>query len=58
MEDKGPMMLTVCWTFTALAILFVGARLFVRAAVHRRLFSDDYWIILSIVRFCPFLLWS
>lgn len=50
MEDKGPMMLAVCWTFTALAILFVGARLFVRAMVHRRLFSDDYWIILSIVR--------
>lgn len=44
------MMLAVCWTFTALAILFVGARLFVRAMVHRRLFSDDYWIILSIVR--------
>lgn len=41
----------LCWAFTALALLFVAARLFVRGAVHRKLFSDDYWIILSAVRF-------
>ncbi|KAH7168465.1 hypothetical protein DER46DRAFT_679826 [Fusarium sp. MPI-SDFR-AT-0072] len=31
MEDKGPMIITVCWTFTALALLFVVARLFICA---------------------------
>jgi hypothetical protein len=49
MQDKGPMILAVCWTFTVLALLFVLARLFVRVAVHRTLFIDDYFIILSIV---------
>jgi hypothetical protein len=53
MEDKGPMILAVCWTFTALALLFVIARLFVRVAVHRALFIDDYFIILSIVGSTP-----
>jgi hypothetical protein len=53
MPDKGPMILVVCWTFTALALLFVLARLFVRAAVHRALFIDDYFIILSIVSSTP-----
>ncbi|KAL2754398.1 hypothetical protein ACRALDRAFT_2108129 [Sodiomyces alcalophilus JCM 7366] len=47
MEDKGPMINALCWSFTALALLFVAGRLFVRAAVHRKLYSDDYWIILS-----------
>ncbi|KAF6834855.1 hypothetical protein CMUS01_06009 [Colletotrichum musicola] len=46
-DDKGPMIIAVCWAFTALGLVFVGGRLFVRAAVHRHLFSDDYWIILS-----------
>ncbi|KAF4775205.1 hypothetical protein HER10_EVM0007803 [Colletotrichum scovillei] len=46
-DDKGPMIIAVCWTFTALGLIFVGGRLFVRATVHRKLFSDDYWIILS-----------
>ncbi|KAK3951096.1 hypothetical protein QBC32DRAFT_393309 [Pseudoneurospora amorphoporcata] len=47
MEDKGPMMIAVCWIFTVLAILFVGARLYVRAVVHDRLAADDYIIIFS-----------
>ncbi|EWZ40538.1 hypothetical protein FOZG_09200 [Fusarium oxysporum Fo47] len=49
MEDKGPMIIAVCWTFTVLALIFVVARLFVRGAVHRTLFIDDYFIILSII---------
>lgn len=48
-EDKGPMIITVCWVFTALAVLFVAARLHVRNVVHRKLFSDDYWIVVFIV---------
>ncbi|RSL54110.1 hypothetical protein CEP54_010058 [Fusarium duplospermum] len=46
-DDKGPLILAVCWTFTGLALVFVGLRLFVRAVVHGKLFHDDYWIILS-----------
>ncbi|KAF5590025.1 integral membrane protein [Fusarium pseudoanthophilum] len=49
MEDKGPMIIAVCWTFTVLALIFVIARLYVRGAVHRALFIDDYFIILSII---------
>ncbi|ESA41994.1 hypothetical protein NCU02327 [Neurospora crassa OR74A] len=47
MDDKGPMMLTVCWVFTALALLFVSARFYVRAVVHDKLGFDDYIIIFS-----------
>ncbi|KAK3486572.1 uncharacterized protein B0T23DRAFT_325311 [Neurospora hispaniola] len=47
MDDKGPMMLTVCWVFTALALLFVSARLYVRAVVHDKLGFDDYVILFS-----------
>lgn len=42
------MIIAVCWTFTSLAILFVASRIFVRSVVHRRLYSDDYWILLSV----------
>ncbi|SPO06474.1 uncharacterized protein DNG_09164 [Cephalotrichum gorgonifer] len=48
-EDKGPMIILVCWIFTGFSLLFVGARLFVRSAVHRQFFSDDYLIILSMI---------
>ncbi|CCC09532.1 unnamed protein product [Sordaria macrospora k-hell] len=47
MDDKGPMMIAVCWIFTVLAILFVGARLYVRAVVHDRLAADDYIVVFS-----------
>lgn len=49
MDDKGPMMIAVCWIFTVLAILFVGARLYVRAVVHDRLAADDYIVVFSCV---------
>ncbi|KXH39127.1 hypothetical protein CSAL01_03158 [Colletotrichum salicis] len=52
-DDKGPMIIAVCWSFTALGLIFVVGRLFVRATVHQKLFSDDYWIILS--SFCAIL---
>lgn len=41
------MIIGVCWTFTALALLFVAARLYVRACIHQKLASDDYLIIFS-----------
>lgn len=48
-DNKGPMIIAVCWTFTCLALLFVSARLYVRAAIHKKLMSDDYLIIFSSV---------
>ncbi|KAK3388782.1 hypothetical protein B0T20DRAFT_457352 [Sordaria brevicollis] len=47
MDDKGPMIIAVCWVFTILALLFVGARLYVRAIIHNKLGADDYIIIFS-----------
>lgn len=49
MDDKGPMMIALCWIFTIFALLFVGARLYVRAVVHGKLGFDDYIIIFSCV---------
>lgn len=43
------MIIAVCWTFTALALLFVAARLYVRSAVQDKLSSDDYLIMFSSV---------
>lgn len=48
-DNKGPMIISVCWTFTVLALLFVAARLYVRVIVHKKLASDDYLIIFSAV---------
>lgn len=50
-DDKGPMIIAVCWVFTGLALLFVSGRLYVRAFLHHKLSSDDYLIIFSSV--CP-----
>lgn len=49
MEDKGPLILAVCWTFTAIGLFFVAVRLFVRIHIQRTLQSDDLWIILGTV---------
>lgn len=53
MDDKGPMIIAVCWTFTVLALLFVSARLYVRAIIHNKLGADDYIIIFSCVSTLP-----
>ena len=49
-EDKGPASLALCWTFTALAILFTAARLYTRLSMFRKLKADDYWVLASVVR--------
>lgn len=49
MEDKGPLIIIVCWTFTAIALLFVALRLYVRIHIQRKLQSDDGWILLGTV---------
>ncbi|ORY71937.1 uncharacterized protein BCR38DRAFT_331634 [Pseudomassariella vexata] len=48
-EDSGPMSNSVCWGFTVIGAIFVGVRLYVRGALHKKLWVDDYWIILSLI---------
>lgn len=48
-ENRGPIVLAVCWSFVAIATLFVVARLFVRGALQRRLWADDYFTIMALV---------
>lgn len=48
-QDKGPSVLAACWTVTAVSTIFVAGRLYVRGVLQRKLWSDDYFIILSLV---------
>ncbi|KAK8107917.1 uncharacterized protein PG998_009930 [Apiospora kogelbergensis] len=48
-QDKGPTELVTCWTVTAISTLFVAGRLYVRGVLQRKLRSDDYLIILSLL---------
>jgi hypothetical protein len=50
-ESKGPAIIIVMCTFTSLATLFVIARILVRATILKKMFYDDYLIIVSIVRY-------
>ncbi|KAF5548954.1 integral membrane protein [Fusarium mexicanum] len=44
MEDKGPMIIAVCWTFTVLALGFVIARLFICAILSNVFVTISvYW---------------
>ncbi|QKD56407.2 uncharacterized protein FOBCDRAFT_241257 [Fusarium oxysporum Fo47] len=44
MEDKGPMIIAVCWTFTVLALIFVVARLFICAILSNIFVTMSvYW---------------
>ncbi|KAK8039361.1 hypothetical protein PG993_007772 [Apiospora rasikravindrae] len=52
-QDKGPTVLVACWTVTAVSTLFVAGRLYVRGVLQRKLWSDDYFIILSL--FCGYI---
>ena len=48
-QDKGPTIVAVCWAVTALSTVFVGARLYVRGVILRKLHSDDYYSLLGMV---------
>jgi hypothetical protein len=48
-ENKGPLIVIVTATLTALALLFVVARVYSRLLAVGRLAVDDYIVILSIV---------
>lgn len=48
-DDKGPKILAVLWTLTAVATLFVVARIFIRLRMLKNFGVDDYLIIVSVV---------
>ena len=48
-ENKGPLIVVVTATLTALALLFVVARVYSRLLSAGKLAVDDYIVMLSIV---------
>lgn len=48
-QDKGPAIVAICWAFTAMATVFVVARIFTRIKMYNKLRSDDYWVIAGLV---------
>lgn len=48
-ENKGPWIVITCWVVTAVATLFVFARLYVRGWMMRKLQQDDYWTVIAMV---------
>jgi multisubunit Na+/H+ antiporter MnhF subunit len=48
-QDKGPTILTVMWTTTSIAILFVIARLYIRYRIVKNPGLDDILITVSMV---------
>lgn len=48
-QDKGPKILAVLWTLTALATLTVAARIFIRLRMLKAFGIDDYLIIVAII---------
>lgn len=49
-EDKGKLILTLSWAFTALGATFVALRLFVQTTVRKNIRSEDCWSGLTMVR--------
>ena len=45
----GPTIVATCWAVTALGTIFVGARIYVRGVILKKLHSDDYFSILALV---------
>lgn len=46
-QGLGPMLLVVCWSMTAVAALFLAARLYVKLTTHKRLWWDDHLLVAS-----------
>lgn len=49
-QDKGKLILGLCWAFTALGATFVTLRLFVQTTIRKKIRSEDCWSGLTIVR--------
>lgn len=52
-QNKGPSIVTVCWTLTALGTVFVAARLYVRGMICNKLQADDYYVTGALVTNIP-----
>ncbi|KAK1961221.1 integral membrane protein [Colletotrichum sublineola] len=48
-QDKGPAILAICWSFTALSSMFVFSRVYVRWKFVGKLYNDDYFVILGLI---------
>lgn len=48
-DDKGPKILAVLWTLTALTFLIVSARIFIRIKMLKNFGIDDYLIIIAMI---------
>ncbi|RMZ72390.1 integral membrane [Pyrenophora seminiperda CCB06] len=49
-ENKGPAILATCSSLTAVATLFVAARLYVRVSILSRVGLDDWLIVISLTK--------
>lgn len=52
-QDKGNLILGLCWAFTALGATFVALRLFVQTTIRKKIRSEDCWSGITIVRKFP-----
>lgn len=52
-ENLGPAVVVVAWVFAALAIVIVSARFYVRLRIVRKMFKDDYIILITLVSSRP-----
>jgi hypothetical protein len=50
MEDKGPMTLGIIWMLAIFSSTFLGLRVYCKLARQRRLWWDDYVLIVAWVR--------
>lgn len=48
-DNKGPKILSVLWTLTALTTLIVAARIFIRVRMLKNFGVDDYLIVISMM---------
>ena len=48
-QNKGPVVETVTWVFTSLALITVFLRLLTRLRITRNPGWDDFWIVLAMV---------
>lgn len=49
-ENKGPVIITTCWTFSVLSTVFVAGRLWVRGSVWKKIQLDDHLVVAALVR--------
>ncbi|KAK1498228.1 integral membrane protein [Colletotrichum tamarilloi] len=52
-QDKGPIIVIVCWIVTAISTCFVFGRVYVRGKIMKKFQSDDWFIILGL--FCGYI---